>query len=120
MVRDLTEIQLYNRCAFRLFYDRHHFLDTKGLFERPEICLNFGTLNSANERIRTKNAISSVAISAKVAIQAGAPCGGHFGHSSSCCSSSSNASSAITSTDLPYYPNYSQVIKRLLQTYFVT
>ena len=58
----------------------------KAFFMLPLICLNFGTLNSANERIKTKKAINSVAISAKVAIQAGAPLGGHSGHS---CSSSS-------------------------------
>ena len=61
----------------------------------PEICLNLGTLNSAKERIRTKNAISNVAISAKVAIHAGAPFGGHLGQSGSACSSSLRASSAI-------------------------
>ena len=55
-------------------------------FKLPLICLNFGTLNSAKERIKTKNAIKRVAISAKVAIHAGAPLGGHSSHS---CSSSS-------------------------------
>ena len=49
----------------------------------PEICLNFGTLNSANDRIKTKKAINNVAISANVAIHAGAPGGGHFGQSGS-------------------------------------
>ena len=61
----------------------------------PEICLNLGTLNSANDRIKTKKAIKSVAMSAKVAIHAGAPTGGHLGHSGSSCSSSLRASSAI-------------------------
>ena len=54
----------------------------KAFLSEPEICLNFGTLNSANDKIRTKKAIRRVAMSAKVAIQAGAPVGGHFGHSS--------------------------------------
>jgi len=62
------------------------FCTPKAFRSEPEICLNFGTLNSANDRISTKKAINSVAISAKVAIHAGAPTGGHFGHSS--CSSS--------------------------------
>ncbi|CAI8199329.1 MAG: Uncharacterised protein [SAR116 cluster bacterium] len=64
-------------------------------FREPEICLNFGTLNSANDRMRTKKAISSVAISAKVAIHAGAPTGGHFGHSSSSCSSTSASAASF-------------------------
>ena len=42
-----------------------------------------------NDKIKTKNAISKVAISANVAIHAGAPGGGHLGHSSSSSSSSS-------------------------------
>ena len=61
----------------------------------PEICLNLGTLNSANDRMRTKNAIKSVAMSANVAIHAGAPTGGHLGQSGSSCSASFRASSAI-------------------------
>ena len=69
----------------------------KAFFNEPEICLNFGTLNSAKDRIRTKKAISSVAMSAKVAIQAGAPTGGHFGHSSSSCSSTSSSMASFIS-----------------------
>ena len=69
----------------------------KAFFSEPEICLNFGTLNSANDRIRTKKAISNVAISANVAIQAGAPTGGHFGHSSSSCSSTSSSIASFIS-----------------------
>ena len=67
----------------------------KAFFKEPEICLNLGTLNSAKDNIKTKKAIKRVAMSANVAIQAGAPTGGHFGHSSSSFSSSSTASSAI-------------------------
>ena len=62
----------------------------------PLICLNFGTLNSAKDKISTKNAINSVAISAKVAIHAGAPFGGHSSHS---CSSSSLVSSFFLKVD---------------------
>ena len=42
---------------------------------------NLGSSVSENDKIRTKNAIKSVAISAKVAIQPGAP-GLHSGQSS--------------------------------------
>ena len=42
-------------------------------FMDPLTSLNFGTFICANERIKTKKAINNVAISAKVAIQAGAP-----------------------------------------------
>ena len=73
------------------------FCTPKASFKEPEICLNFGTLNSANDKINTKKAIKSVAISANVAIQAGAPVGGHLGHSCSSCSSS-KTSSAIKVT----------------------
>ena len=69
----------------------------KAFFSDPEICLNFGTLNSANDRIRTKNAIRSVAMSAKVAIQAGAPTGGHFLHSGQPSSNSATSSSSSPS-----------------------
>ena len=68
----------------------------KAFFREPEICLNFGTLNSANDRIRTKKAIRSVAMSAKVAIHGGAPTGGHLGHSSSGSSTSSSSSSTAS------------------------
>ena len=64
-------------------------------FNEPEICLNLGTLNSANERIRTKNAMRSVAMSANVAIHAGAPTGGHLGHSSSSVSSTFSSSCSL-------------------------
>ena len=59
----------------------------------PDICLNFGTLNSAKDNISTKKAISSVAISAKVDIHAGAPLT-HSSHSSHSSSSSKGAASA--------------------------
>jgi hypothetical protein len=54
----------------------------------PLICLNLGTFISANDKINTKNAMSSVAMSANVAIQAGAPAlhsshSSHAGHSGS-------------------------------------
>ena len=71
------------------------FCTPKAFWSEPEICLNFGTLNSANDRISTKNAMSSVAMSANVAIQAGAPTGGHFGHSSGAASSTSSTSAAL-------------------------
>ena len=64
-------------------------------FKDPDICLNLGTLNSAKDKIKTKKAIRSVAISAKVAIHAGAPGGGHLGHSCSSSSSTSSVASAI-------------------------
>ena len=51
-------------------------------FSEPATCLNLGTSVSAKLNSKTKNAINSVAISAKVAIQAGAPPPGHFGQSS--------------------------------------
>ena len=70
------------------------FCTPNAFFNEPEICLNFGTLNSANERINTKKAINKVAISAKVAIHAGAPTGGHLGHSSSSSSITSFSSSS--------------------------
>ena len=71
-----------------------------------EICLNFGTLNSAKDRIKTKNAIKSVAMSAKVAIHAGAPTGGHLGHSCSSSSTSLKASSAMVNH---YALNYAAI-----------
>ena len=71
----------------------------------PATCLNFGTSVSAKLNSNTKNAMSRVAMSAKVAIQAGAPPPAHFGQSSlgssgfggpgggrSACSSSGSAS----------------------------
>ena len=45
----------------------------KAAFIEPAICLYLGTFISANDSSSTKNAINNVAISAKVAIQAGAP-----------------------------------------------
>ena len=53
----------------------------KEFFSEPLICLNLGTFISANDSSSTKKAMSSVARSAKVASQAGAP-GLHGGHSS--------------------------------------
>ena len=58
-------------------------------FIEPLTSLNLGTFICAKDSNSTKNAMSKVAISAKVAIQAGAPAGGHLGQSSSCCSPSS-------------------------------
>src|SRR6056297_2531912 len=62
----------------------------KELRSDPATILNFGWLNSAKDRISTKNAINRVAISAKVAIHAGAPGGGHFGQSGSSGSSTTS------------------------------
>jgi len=66
-------------------------------FSEPLICLNFGTFISANDKINTKNAINKVAMSAKVAIQAGAPTGGQSGQSSHFGQSSALAAATITS-----------------------
>ena len=60
-----------------------------------DLTKNIEAINSAKERMRTKNAINRVAISAKVAIHAGAPTGGHLGHSSSSSSTSCASSSAM-------------------------
>ena len=51
-------------------------------FNDPATCSNLGTLTLEKDKISTKNAMSRVAISANVAIHAGAPVS-HFGHSSS-------------------------------------
>ena len=50
-------------------------------FIEPLTSLNLGTFICAKDSSSTKNAMSKVAISAKVAIQAGAPPPAHFGHS---------------------------------------
>ena len=50
-------------------------------FIEPLTSLNFGTFICAKDNSSTKNAIRSVAMSAKVAIQAGAPPPAHLGHS---------------------------------------
>ena len=65
-----------------------------------DLTKNIKAINSAKERMSTKKAIKRVAISAKVAIHAGAPDGGHFGHSSSSCSSSSTSSAIYSLTKL--------------------
>ena len=54
----------------------------KACFNEPATCLNLGTSVSAKLSNNTKKAISKVAMSAKVAIQAGAPPPAHFGQSS--------------------------------------
>ncbi len=66
-------------------------------FNEPLICLNLGTFISANDKINTKNAISKVAMSANVAIQAGAPTGGQSGQSSHFGQSSSPPAATTTS-----------------------
>ena len=50
-------------------------------FIEPLTSLNLGTFICAKDSSSTKNAMSKVAISAKVAIHAGAPPPPHFGHS---------------------------------------
>ena len=72
----------------------------KASFSDPATCSNLGTLTLENDKISTKNAISSVAISANVAIHAGAPLS-HLGHFSSfffggrgCCAPPSSSSPA--------------------------
>ena len=87
---DTSKIYSYNDAVDIILKNKRNNIN-----ETIEICLNLGTLNSAKERINTKNAISSVAISANVAIQAGAPGGGHLGHSCSSSSSTSSVASAI-------------------------
>ena len=63
-------------------------------FMDPLTSLNFGTFICAKERIKTKKAINNVAMSAKVAIQAGAP-PLQGGQSTSDTSSTSSATLAI-------------------------
>ena len=81
----------------------------KAAFIEPAICLYLGTFISAKDSSSTKKAISSVAISAKVAIHAGAPPLGQagqggggegpafFGSSGSASGSSSGSNSGSSS-----------------------
>ena len=70
----------------------------KAFWIDPLICSNFRISVSENDRMSTKNAISSVAMSAKVAIQAGAPLlqGGHSSEEAS-----SEEASELASSDEP-------------------
>ena len=68
-------------------------------FIEPLTSLNFGTFICAKERIKTKKAINRVAMSANVAIQAGAP-PLHGGQSSSGASSTSLTTLATAMLEL--------------------